>query len=903
LLEEGGKRIFICVKLTCLQTIAMRRVILCFLFGQLLLTAPGVAQRNTKDSLTSLLRTPLKSMDRVDVLNQLAYQYYDDNDSLALNYAHQALRLAQQINHAKGIKYAFIMVGLGYSSKAEFKSAIHYFRLSGAVVANGASGAAAYGLVLLGNCYREMANYDSAIFFYRKAKSSANGDDWSMANVYKNMALVDILLWKNNEAIILLDSADGCIQKSKGNNQFVRVDLLTLYGQAYKNILKYDLSNEYYERMCAASYKLDDYYHLVMCKLNYADLAYQQGNYPTALKSGFEALELTKKYVYPPQYVKVLIAVGEVYEELSQYDVAAEYFFKALAIAERLGLQAEIALSYSQLAWIKKDQRQFSTAIDYANKSLRIRASMGDKKGVANCHNVLGLIYLLQKDYPQSIHEHELALKLRQQIDYKLGISASIFNFSLTYEAINHVGKAFDDHLEALEMEEKIQNKQSLAISYNSIAELLIRVGKLKEAYGYANKANLLGSETGSTLLKRNNASIFVAYYQALGDFKMAFEYQGLYQALNDSVYSETSALRLAEVEAIYNVEKKENDIELLSQKQVAQARQLQLQQVELSRKNLIIAYASTGILIFVISGIVGIRYYREKTEANKSLRKLNREISEQKEEIQAQSEELVEASSAIANINKELEGKIENRTSELKQAYKELDTFFYRASHDFRRPITTFMGLAGVAKITVKDQASLELFEKVSETAASLDKMLYKLQSISDVGSQQMVFKEVFLKELIEEVLHGFTKMMQQKRVAVSLEINEQTPLVSYPAMVKIIIENLIENAIHFAGFERPFVVIRASVHEEAAVIEVEDNGQGIMEEYKPRIFEMYFRANEHSKGNGLGLYIAKKAIEKLSGHIFFRSKHGAGSSFTVELPNHSNKKSDVVTHRLSIS
>ncbi len=143
----------------------------------------------------------------------------------------------------------------------------------------------------------------------------------------------------------------------------------------------------------------------------------------------------------------------------------------------------------------------------------------------------------------------------------------------------------------------------------------------------------------------------------------------------------------------------------------------------------------------------------------------------------------------------------------------------------------------------------------------------------------------------------------MQQKRVAVSLEINEQTPLVSYPAMVKIIIENLIENAIHFAGFERPFVVIRASVHEEAAVIEVEDNGQGIMEEYKPRIFEMYFRANEHSKGNGLGLYIAKKAIEKLSRHIFFRSKHGAGSSFTVELPNHSNKKSDVVTHRLSIS
>jgi tetratricopeptide (TPR) repeat protein len=715
LAKEDGKVNFPTVKLTYSKIAVTLRTIIFFLFGLLLLTAPGIAQRNTKDSLSSLLKTQLTPIDRIEVLNQLAYQYYDYNDSLALNYSQEALRLAQQANYPKGLKYAYIMVGLGYSSKAEFKRAIHYFRLSDAVHVMGANEDAAYGLVLLGNCYRERADYDSANFFYRKAKFATTNDDArSMASIYKNMASVDILLWKNNEAIILLDSANGFIEKSKSNSQYIAVDLLTMYGQVFKNILKYDLSNQYYEKMCMASSRIDDYYHLVMCKLNYADLAFQQGNYTKALKFGFEALELTKKYAYPPQYVKVLIAVGEIYEELSQYEVAAEYFFKALAISDRFGLQAETAWCYSQLAWIKKDQGRFFVAIDYANKSLGIREAIGDKKGIANCHNVLGLIYLLQKDYPRSIREHELALKLRQQIDYKLGISASIFNLSLTYEAMNQLSKALDYQRRCIEMEEKIQNKQSMAISYNSIAELLIKVGNLKEALVYANKATLLGEETGSTLLKRNNASIFVAYYQALGDFRKALAYQQQYQALDDSVYSETSALKLAEVEAIYNVEKKEKDIELLSEKQVAQARQLQLQQVELSRKNLIIGYAVIGILIFGISGIVGIRYYREKTKANKNLQKLNREISEQKEEIQAQSEELVEASDAIASINKELEVKIEVRTSELKQAYKELDTFFYRASHDFRRPITTFMGLAGVAKVTIKDQASLELFEKV---------------------------------------------------------------------------------------------------------------------------------------------------------------------------------------------
>ena len=844
-------------------------------------TLPLLGQPNAKDSLTALLRTKLSPTNRVDVLNQLSYQYYDFNDTVASHFAAEALKLAVQNNYLKGLKYAYIMVGLGYSSKSEFKIAIHYYRLSDAVNAARAEDDAAYGLVLLGNCYREMANYDSAIFFYRKAKSFAQSDDiQSIANIYKNLASVHILLWENNEAIALLDSASRLMQKAKSVNQYVTLDLWTLYGQAYKNILKYELSAAYYEKMCNASYRLDDYYHLIMCKLNNADLAFQESNYAKALKFSFEAIELTKKYVYAPQYAKLLIEIGEIYEELSQFDIATEYFFKALAVTERFGLQAETALCFGQLAWIKKDQRQYPIAINYANKSLAIRESIGDKKGIANCHNVLGLIYLLQKNYSQSIKEHEMALELRQQLGYTLGIAASIFNLSLTYEAINQLDKALDFQRKSIEIEERTRNKQGLAISYNSIAQLLIKVGKTKEALLYANKANLIGTETGSTLLKRNNASIYISYYQTIGDFKKAFEYQRLYQALNDSVYSETSALKLAEVEAIYNVEKKEKDIELLNQKQTAQVNQLQLQQTELSRKNLILAFAIAGILVLIASVFVGFRYYHEKSKANK-------ELKEKQEEIQAQSEELVEASDAIANINKELEVKIEDRTSELKQAYKELDTFFYRASHDFRRPITTFMGLAGVAKITVKDPVSLELFEKVNETAASLDKMLHKLQSISDVGSQQMVFKEVFLKELTEEVLDGMTKMIQQKKIAVSLNINEQTPLVTYPAMLKIIIENIIENAIHFAGFENPFVTIKALVSDKIAVIEVEDNGQGIMEEYKPRIFEMYFRANEHSKGNGLGLYIARKAVEKLGGHILFSSKYGLGSLFTVELPN----------------
>lgn len=632
--------------------------------------------------------------------------------------------------------------------------------------------------------------------------------------------------------------------------------------------------------MCSASAHLEDYYHQIMCELNKGELEYEKANYSTALLFCFKALELTKKYAYPPQYVKVLIQIGEIYSELAQYDIAYQYFLKALHVTEELGLQAESALIYSELGWIDKDLGNFKNALSYCGKSMEIRKSIGDSKGVANCYNLLGLIYLLQKQYLRSIEEQEKALTIRKEIDYQQGVSASMFNLALVYEKLNQMDKAIDYYEQAAELEKGSSNKQSIAISYNTIGRILVNSGKLDEAYSYLTKAKLISDYSDSYLLKRNNAQEFANYYRAKNEYKKAFEYQLIFQQWNDSVYSEKSAIKLAESKAIYNVEMKEMDIMLLKQTQDAQRNQLRLQEAELSRKNWVITLTIIGAVILAIGGIFILLLYREKNRTN-------RELKDQQEEIQAQSEELQEANQQIANINKTLEAKVETRTSELRQAFKELDTFFYRSSHDFRRPITTFLGLAGVAKITLKDPVALELFDKVAETATSLDKMLQKLASISDVGTNQMIFKEVFLIDQINEVLDGFDKTLREKNITLHKEVESSISFVSYPAMIKIILENVIENAIHFAGTDHPRISIRASVNPTITFIEVEDNGQGIQEEHKPRVFEMYFRANERSKGNGLGLYIAKKAVEKLNGKIWFQSNYRVGTTFTIEIPN----------------
>jgi signal transduction histidine kinase len=107
---------------------------------------------------------------------------------------------------------------------------------------------------------------------------------------------------------------------------------------------------------------------------------------------------------------------------------------------------------------------------------------------------------------------------------------------------------------------------------------------------------------------------------------------------------------------------------------------------------------------------------------------------------------------------------------------------------------------------------------------------------------------------------------------------------------LLKVVLSNLLSNAIKFQKHKpgvTPEIKIRSSISDRL-VIEVEDNGEGIQDVYQDRIFEMFYRATTSSSGSGLGLFIASEATKKLNGKIYFKTKHGEGSTFTIELPLH---------------
>jgi len=851
----------------------MRKYTSACVFFILLLAEISFGQQGKIDSLRILLTQKLTASEESDIHLQLCYLLYDLDADAAFEEASDGFRVAQENGYLAGMKFALSFMGFKYYLGGNHSKALAYFHQSEEIDNTVSPPASGYNWTMMANVYRIKSKYDSAEFFLNKAITilEKDGEKKYLSYAYKSMGLILQARYQLNEAEEYFKRSLD-IRKQLHDRRGIIDGNLTL-GSLEMSRSNYVKANNYFDDACQL---IDGEYSnnialQVQCYFNSGTVKYRLGDFEVALNKLFQAINLLKNQNFTFLYAQTNQRIGDVYSELDQSDLALKYLFEALSGFEKLGSKKEAAAVLSEIAWVYKAQMNFKLAMEFLDRSEKLRESINDQHGLSNCFNIRGLIFFQQKNYDDALLEMNRALVIRKQIGYREGVADVLFNMALVFEKKGNLKKALAYQMESMEMEKEFGSDMGMGISYNYLGELLIRMGDYDEGIKYLKAGQMSAQKTGSKLLLRDNLKYFSELYEKNGNYKLALEYRQHYDQIKDSVYSQSNSSKIAEMQALYQVDQKNQELAL-------KETQLKLQQDQIRQKNTIIISVTIGIILTSLLTYIAYRYFR-------NVRKTNREIVEQQEEIQAQSEELIEANETIGRINKSLETKVDERTSELKQAYKELDTFFYRSSHDFRRPLTTFLGLAEVAKVTVKDSNALELFDKVRDTALNLDKMLFKLQSISDLGTQQLVYKEVFVSELINDVLDGFRETIAKKSIQVNLNINVNTSFYSYPAMVRIIIENLVENAIHFCGSSCPFITLKVALYQGELTIEIVDNGQGIGTEYQSRIFDMYYRANENSKGNGLGLYIVKKAVEKLHGHIRFTSVIGEGSTFSVVL------------------
>lgn len=231
----------------------------------------------------------------------------------------------------------------------------------------------------------------------------------------------------------------------------------------------------------------------------------------------------------------------------------------------------------------------------------------------------------------------------------------------------------------------------------------------------------------------------------------------------------------------------------------------------------------------------------------------------------------------------KEIEVKNEN----LLIVNRELDRFVYSASHDLRSPITSLKGLIEITQLEDDIVQIKDYLRLMHQSLTKQDQFIIDIIDYSKNKRKQVVMEPVSLKELFDEAISQLMHIENASRITFTKELLVDE-IHSDSLRLRIIISNLISNAIKYADINKQemYITVKTYFADGYNKIEVTDNGIGIKEEFKDTIFEMYFGTNKN-KGSGLGLYIVKEAVENIKGNISVISESNIGSKFIVTIPN----------------
>lgn len=222
-----------------------------------------------------------------------------------------------------------------------------------------------------------------------------------------------------------------------------------------------------------------------------------------------------------------------------------------------------------------------------------------------------------------------------------------------------------------------------------------------------------------------------------------------------------------------------------------------------------------------------------------------------------------------------------------------ELDRFVYSTSHDLRAPLTSVMGLISIAERTDDIIEVKKYMNMMRDRVHSLDKFIKDITDYSRNNRLEIIRERIVLADLAAEVWESLKYAPEAEKIEFVINIPDDLQIESDKSRLGVIISNLIANAVRYHDVRKLKQFIRLGFQINGGVfsIQVEDNGQGIAPEYHHKIFDMFYRANEESKGSGLGLYIVKEALAKLSGSIQLESSLGVGSTFIVKLPKYASR------------
>ncbi|MGB8355515.1 MAG: ATP-binding protein [Chthoniobacteraceae bacterium] len=242
-----------------------------------------------------------------------------------------------------------------------------------------------------------------------------------------------------------------------------------------------------------------------------------------------------------------------------------------------------------------------------------------------------------------------------------------------------------------------------------------------------------------------------------------------------------------------------------------------------------------------------------------------------------------------IEKLNLNLERRVTLRTSELKEANQELESFSYSISHDLRAPLRAMGGFTRILEKELAGKASkesLHAIERIRSNATKMGELIDGLLDFSSLGRQALTKRKLDPSSLVREVVEELRGEMEGRRVEV--EVAELPPCTGDATLLKQVFVNLLCNALKYSTGSDPAVIKVGSVEEnEETIYFVQDNGAGFDMAYADKLFQVFQRLHgaDEFEGSGVGLAIVQRIIQRHGGRIWAKSEVNKGAVFYFTL------------------
>lgn len=571
-----------------------------------------------------------------------------------------------------------------------------------------------------------------------------------------------------------------------------------------------------------------------------------------ASHAALQALELSKTLNYSDGIADSYNSLGSLYIIFGDYDLALEYLLEALDMYQEKQDIGKAGHTQNKIATVHVMQENFEQASRFFQSAIDQLREIGNLELTAQSLMNLGVVYYYMGDYDRALEYYELTREMTEsEVDFPRLNMVALTNIGNVLIEMERYDEAEEYLKTAIQFFDENSYYVNLSGSYLYLAKLYNRKSNYEEALIYAERGRDIALSISQSQYTLEGYEMTARVYENLGNYEKAHEQFKLYHKEYDEVLSIERANQISQMQIKFDVEQKDQQIELLNKEAALNAAQLSEQ--KLWRNFLITGLIFLGIILTLL-----FRLSSQRKRANELLNKRQKEIKKQ--------------------------------NKKLLQLNEEKNQFIGIAAHDLRNPLSSIVGITDLLETSKTNEKETQTYLEIIRQSS--DRMLGMINNFLDVNAVENGLSGTNLdvedaQQLLQQIYKSHKSKADYKGIHLEADLdNEPIPVLLNRGNFRSIMDNLLSNAIKFSE-KGSTVTLSTNVQKERVEIRVIDNGPGISEADQKKLFKRFSRLSNKPTGNesstGLGLYIVKSLTEAMNGTIDCKSKVNEGTTFVI--------------------